>query len=189
MPYAESRDDYRGRWVSIMEAGVPIVSAHQAEGRRPGPVTVYWAGRTDAEGLEEFFFPALPDSTKAVSALLFTHKERFRLDLIQDREELRRKIPSGTVFLRLEGQCETSGDDRTVLEPAFIVWSRLNLPHVDRPAPDKIGVFLTLRHMSQLDDRLTDFVARTRVDGAPLDLIAASLRLLSRELITSGLPA
>jgi hypothetical protein len=165
-----AREDKRGEWISVRDGDL-LISGHRA-GRSENALTVYWRGRTDTDGLESFFSTSFRDlGSGSVSALVFTEVDRFRLDRLANREELKKKLPDKTRFMRLEFLQRGEGDDAD--EPTFIVWSRVGLNHIpnDRPAPDDIGVFLSASHMAVIKSELTEFVVKTHVHAPKADAV------------------
>jgi hypothetical protein len=97
-----------------------------------------------------------PGGNTITNALIFTLKDRLRLDRLKDTQELRDKIPPDARFLRIESASRVG---ETGYEPDFIVWSRIDPP----TKPDNIGVWLTPSRLADFSSQIVEFIADTHV--------------------------
>ena len=171
--FSEWKDE-RGQWLAAYDGDLALMSAYRTSASEQA-LTIYWRGRTNADDLEGFFARSLPPaSDRMISALLFTPKAKIQLDL-RERDELKKRMPNDTSFLRLEFR--TCGESDDVYDATFIVWARLGLENIPphQPAPDDIGVFLGYSHMRDIRGYLVYFVARTHVNREAGGVIDACL--------------
>jgi hypothetical protein len=183
VPTLETRDDEGGRWITLLDGKRLALSAYRPDQQMRTPFTVYWRGRADWTQIVKFI-QSLP---------LYPKLEVFDIVALTPNGEVQRTgpttieaidagVPTAATFARVE--CRPD-DDRYGPGANFIVWTRLDLQSIPKgdPAPDEIGVYLTIDYLTVASKALSGFVVRTQNANISRDVVNECLSALSSYVV------
>lgn len=171
----------RGQWLTARSEHGVEVSAYRrfTEDDEPGPFTIFWQGRTGLSQIQEFAAPYFRSDIE-IHAIVLTLKQRLEF-AVSSPSFLQLRMPDNARFLRLE--CRAKAQLRA--EPDPVIWARLGAfdrTFEARGRSDDIGVLLSSSQLSEIEDRLLQFVLQTHMPKARADTLMDCFGLLDAYL-------